>query len=89
LAITFAPVFVAAFSDKPGGGIWKFLTLCCSVLVLLYLGPTIWGLVAWLVAWACAAAALSSMRRRSTDEEMLKAIHEQNELLRKAGRTDH
>jgi hypothetical protein len=88
LAITFAPVFVAAFSDKPGGGIWKFLALCCCLLAL-YLGLTIAGSVAWLVAWACAAAVLSSIRRRSTDEEMLRAVHEQNELLRKASRTDH
>lgn len=85
LLLVYAPLLVAKINGKPGGGIWTFLTFCCCTLALVgifFLG-FILSLVLWLVAWAFAAAARSSVRRVAHEAATLRALEEQNQLLRR------
>jgi len=69
LAVVLAPMALALAETGPGGGAgWKGLTfLCCAVaawFVVFSSSGLLDGLVAWLLARACAMAMRMSFNRR-------------------------
>jgi hypothetical protein len=78
---------VISFSPR-GGGIWRFLTFVfCTVAlagIFFFIVP---GVIAWIVAWMCAAASRSAIARSRVEDATLRAIEEQNQLLREQAAT--
>jgi hypothetical protein len=83
---------VISFNPREGG-IWRFLAffLCTLALVgiFFFIVP---GVIAWIIAWMCAAASRSAIARSRADERvltaherMLQALKEENKLLREHG----
>ncbi len=84
-AFAYAP-FVAIIG-RAGGGVWKVLTfaLCTAALTAEMHSATSAGIVAWGLACLTAVAADTGSRREARDVAALKAIKEQNEILRGDG----
>jgi hypothetical protein len=89
LAAVYAPFIVAdgLFRGRRGGGVWKFLSFCFCTLAILsvYFGSFGFGVgvVLWLIAWVFAGVTRHTASRDAVQNATLKAIQEQNELLRK------
>jgi hypothetical protein len=86
LVVVYAPFLVAYgfFRSMPGCGVWKFLAfVCCTLAVLsafvVHFGV---GLVLWLIAWLFAGITRHAARREAVENATLKAMQEQNELLK-------
>jgi hypothetical protein len=87
LAVVYSPFVLAygAFRKVRGGGVWKFLSFCfCTLALLSAFGISPWlGILLWLVAWVFAGVARSTANRDAGRHATLRAIREQNDLLRK------
>jgi hypothetical protein len=82
LAIAYAPALIAVCAGVGGGGVWKFLAFALSTFALLGAVFIVPGLIAWLLAFACAAAAHSAARKVKASAAILAELHEQNRILR-------
>jgi hypothetical protein len=79
----YAPFIVAALAGPAGGGVWKFLAfaLCTVAIVGAFLGG-VPGVIAWLLAFACAAAAHSAAKKAKSSDAILAELREQNRIAR-------
>ena len=98
LAVVYAPFLVAygLFRGSQGGGVWKFLSFCCCTLALVsaFGVSFVLGTVLWLLAWLFAGVTQHTARRDAVENATLRALQEQNELLKKqaaqsANSTEH
>ena len=74
---------ICAWIAGPGAGTWKGLAfLCCLSAMLFAIFAVQFLLLTWLLAWAFAAVAISTIRRERMQRAIQAALQEQNQMLR-------
>jgi hypothetical protein len=83
LLVVYAPFLVAfgVFRGVPRAGVWKFV--CCTLAGVAAIAVHFAvGLVLWLIAWLFAGITLQTTRREAVESATLRAMQEQNKLLK-------